>query len=406
MNEIQKFILEKENANDASVIVSELFFVNGDKVSAGDIVADIETSKVIYSLESDFDGYICYLCKQGDEIPIGSTIAILYDSTDFLSSNAHINDTVVSNDNTSFTTEFSFSALELLQQNNIERSVFLKNHFVTKFDVLDYLNSQNQVLQKSTQLLETEIEKISSIKKREIQHLQSIQSSGLTCTFSINIDYDGVSLFCRKNHSLFLLSITPTLIYEIAQLLVEYPQLNSYFENDTIVKYKPINIGYALDIKNGLKVVTLYDTNLQTVADIEIALQEKIEAYSKNELSAKDMMHSTITITDLSHSGIHFFSPLINKNQAIIIGISSADFKTNSLNISITFDHRVTEGKIIAEFLNRLKTNIEIKTKPFSSKQQRIKLKEKLSDSINALENDNKQLQDICSILNEINKLL
>jgi pyruvate/2-oxoglutarate dehydrogenase complex dihydrolipoamide acyltransferase (E2) component len=112
-------------------------------------------------------------------------------------------------------------------------------------------------------------------------------------------------------------------------------------------------------VEHGLKVLTLYNTNKLSVHEIENLLTEKFDKYSKQTLEIADLTNSTFTITDLSKSGIHFFKPLINKNQAAILGISGVDFKTNSFNVSITFDHRVTEGKTIAAFLNSLKTNME-----------------------------------------------
>ena len=250
------------------------------------------------------------------------------------------------------------------------------------------------------------IENISSTKKREISNLQSVQSTGLTCTFCINIDYDGVSLYARKNHKIFLLSITPTLLQEIVKLLEEFPVLNSYFQNDKIVKYKNINIGYAIDLKNDLRVVTIYDANTLSLNELETKLLEQVDKYTLNKLEQADISNSTFTVSDLSNTGIHYFTPLINKNQAMIIGVSSIDLKTNSFNVSITFDHRITEGKTISAFLSKLKKNIETIIQPYSKKQERNKIKAKLNDAIENMQNENHETSELKEVLQDLIKLI
>jgi len=416
MNELKKIIIPKETANDELVQISELYFKNGDKVAAGDIIADIESSKVVYSIETDVDGFIHYLVNTGEDVAVGNPVAIIFDSYDKSnlpkSLNPKKDESIKKSANNNVTTEYSYSAETLISQHNISKSVFANKSFVTKKDVLDYLNNVDpSPLTKAKDKAFTEssdviIENISSTKKREISNLQSIQSTGLTCTFSINIDYDGVSLYARKNHKIFLLSITPTLLQEIVKLLEEFPILNSYYQNDKIVKYKNINIGYAIDLKNDLRVVTIYDANKLSLNELESKLQEQVDKYTLNKLEQADISNSTFTISDLSNTGIHYFTPLINKNQAMIIGVSSIDLKTNSFNVSITFDHRITEGKTISTFLSKLKKNIETIIQPYSKKQERNKIKAKLNDAIQKMQNENHGTSELKEVLQDLIKLI
>jgi pyruvate dehydrogenase E2 component (dihydrolipoamide acetyltransferase) len=416
MNELKRIIIPKETANDDTVQISELCFKNGDKVAECDIIADIESSKVVYSIETEIDGFIHYLVNTGEEVAVGTTIAIIYDSYDISnlpkSLTSKKDEPIKQLSNNTVPTEYSFSAESLISQHSISKDVFANKSFVTKKDVLDYINNTDSnitTIAQDTTLVESSdvrIENISSTKKREISNLQSIQGTGLTCTFSINIDYDGVSLYARKNHNIFLLSITPTLLQEIVKLLEEFPILNSYFHNDKIVKYKNINIGYAIDLKNDLRVVTIYDANKLSLNELETQLQEKIDKYNVNKLEQADISNSTFTISDLSNTGIHYFSPLVNKNQAIIIGVSSLDLRTNSFTISLTFDHRITEGKTIAMFLSKLKKNIEIIVQPYSKKQERNKIKAKLNDAIQNMQNEYNGTTELKEVLKDVMKLL
>jgi len=373
MRELENIRIPRENVNDEYVVINSILYKNGDKISKGDIIATIETSKTDFSIEASFDGYIYYDCNEGDELEVGASLAKIFDSIQSGELN-EVNqntsedglDKVDNKPDLKFDSEFSKSASELVAAHNIPKSVFAHKPFVSKDDVLSYLKA-NRTVEKSaggppskeTLPQNIQVEKISSTKKREISYLGHGQNAGLTCTFSINIDNEGVLDYARKNHRIFRLTILPTLISEISKLLEKFPILNAYFENDQIIKYNDINIGYAVDIEHGLKVITLYKCNTLSVPDLEKLLSDKFESYSKQTLEISDLTNSTFTVTDLSKSGIHYFKPLINKNQAAILGISSVNFKTNSFNISVTFDHRVTEGKTVAAFLNALRNNME-----------------------------------------------
>ena len=416
MNELKKIIIPKETANDDLVQISELYLKNGDKVAAGDIIADIESSKVVYSIETDVDGFIHYMVNTGEEVAVGNPVAIIFDSYNESNLPKYLNpkkdESIKKTANNNVTTEYSYSAETLISQHNISKTVFANQSFITKKDVFDYLNNVDSAPSTKakdatfTESSDVIIENISSTKKREISNLQSVQSTGLTCTFCINIDYDGVSLYARKNHKIFLLSITPTLLQEIVKLLEEFPVLNSYFHNDKIVKYKNINIGYAIDLMNDLRVVTIYDANTLSLNELETKLQEQLDKYTLNKLEQSDISNSTFTISDLSNTGIHYFTPLINKNQAMIIGVSSIDLKTNSFNVSITFDHRITEGKTISAFLSKLKKNIETIIQPYSKKQERNKIKAKLNDSIQKMQNENHETSELKEVLQDLIKLI
>ena len=114
-----------------------------------------------------------------------------------------------------------------------------------------------------------------------------------------------------------------------------------------------------MDIDDGLKVFVLPNTNTLSVDEIEGYVNEGIYKYLRKSLTPEDLSGSTFTISDLSQYGVERFIPLVNNNQAAILGVSSVDLKLNRFNMSLAFDHRVTEGKIASEFLSTLKGEIE-----------------------------------------------
>jgi hypothetical protein len=81
--------------------------------------------------------------------------------------------------------------------------------------------------------------------------------------------------------------------------------------------------------------------------------------YLDDSLKIEDLTDVTFTITDLSSEGVAFFRPLVNMMNSAILGVSAIDEKLQRCTLSVTFDHRVTEGKLVAQFLNELKQRLE-----------------------------------------------
>ena len=206
----------------------------------------------------------------------------------------------------------------------------------------------------------------SLLEINEIKALSSVQSAGIVSTIVISIE--AIKKIQEYKEPLFAgsESLLPLIVFEVSQLLKKYPILNAYFENDIIRIYNDINIGVALDIDNGLKVYTIKNTEQLSISSIEKSISIGVDHYLDRSLTPDQLTGSTFTITDLSSFGASVVIPLINLNQAAILGISTIDKKLNRINVSLSFDHRVTEGKVASQFLSELKERIEAYLKTYS----------------------------------------
>jgi pyruvate dehydrogenase E2 component (dihydrolipoamide acetyltransferase) len=199
---------------------------------------------------------------------------------------------------------------------------------------------------------------VSAGKRREIEYLSSVARNGLVSTLYITINVKKVIKVLNQKLSFLRDSILPVILLESSRLLVKYPLLNAFFDNDQIGNIPSVNIGIAMDIDDGLKVVKFPDTDKMGIFEIEEMILELSNRYLDKKLSVKELTEITFTVTDISNTGISFFAPLINKNNSAILGIAKADNSGNCL-MSLSFDHRVTEGKYAGNFLADLKVRIE-----------------------------------------------
>ena len=98
----------------------------------------------------------------------------------------------------------------------------------------------------------------------------------------------------------------------------------------------------------------------KSISEIEQDIINLSGKYLDNSLHYDDITDITFTITDLSSENVAFFQPLINFMNSAILGISSIDEKLDRCIYTVTFDHRVTEGKLVAGFLKDLKDRFGI----------------------------------------------
>jgi pyruvate/2-oxoglutarate dehydrogenase complex dihydrolipoamide acyltransferase (E2) component len=390
--------------NDTSLTVVEVCFASGNMVKKGELIMVFETSKTTYDVEAAADGYIQYLCEPDHDYEVNTVVARIFSEMEEAaspkgsvlngSSVAVITNTgtkgiagpaplkefstaVGAETNWEGETLFSREAARVMAEAGIAPAVFAGRDFVTIHDVDAYLKPKAATApaaknvspavrdgRTSEYALPVDpqkviVERLSSGKKREIEYLGNVQSPGLTSTIHTWVETDGI--FVHINRSLKYLkdSLLPVIIYEVARLLESYPLLNAYFTGDAIARYKEVNPGFAVDIDKGLKVLKVAGAGRLGIQDIEKDIIDLSGKYLDDALDLEQLMDITFTITDLSSEGVALFLPLVNKMNSAILGVSAIDNKLQRCTLSLTFDHRVTEGKLAAQFLKELKERLE-----------------------------------------------
>jgi len=377
---VQEIKVPLLSVNDTSLTVVDLPFAPGSPVKKGDIIVVFESSKTTYDVLAEAEGFISYICETGEDYEVNEVIAHIYSSKEELpllpEVKKHQAVTVADKEHREEAaaiwegdTMFSPAAMALMKKHQLDSTVFSGRDFVSKTDVEEKLGISKKATTKkeavkTVSILPTDadkviVEKLSSNKKREIDYLSSVQQTGLTSTINTIVETDG--LFVHINQSLQFLknSLLPVVVYETSRLLEKYKELNGYFTGDSVAFYKQVNIGFAIDIDKGLKVPVIKNASVKSMQETEAAIMELSNKYLDDALLIDDLSDITFTITDLSGEGVSFFRPLINMMNSAILGVSAIDEKLQRSILTVTFDHRVTEGKLVAQFLQELKNRIE-----------------------------------------------
>jgi pyruvate dehydrogenase E2 component (dihydrolipoamide acetyltransferase) len=154
-----------------------------------------------------------------------------------------------------------------------------------------------------------------------------------------------------------------------AQALVDFPMLNSSLVDGNIVSHGDVHIGIAVALENGLTVPVVRNVNHKTIAKVRDEIVGLSSKARNGELSAAELSGGTFTITNLGMFGVDHFTPIINPPQSAILGVCRIVERPVAeegtvivrplMNLCLSFDHRLVDGSVGAQFLARLRQLLE-----------------------------------------------
>ena len=387
MKPIAQIKTPQESVNDEYLSVIKIHVTNNQHITTSTLLAELESSKAVVDVFSDSDGFIKVCCAEGTDAKVGSilfeiyTVAGVPEALDSLSLTGNIeNDGINPSANSNGVLkpitdqQFSKDALQLIEKNNINISALSHLAFITTRDI-EKISTQNKNTGAVKSSAPTQIitsnsttsssNKLSPSKKREAEYLQSVNNNGVVSMLSTSVKLQDASGIMNAQ-SFITTTPLPTIIFEVSRLLKKYQNLNSYYDCGFQKTYSAINIGFAIDINKGLKVCAINNTDALSIENIENQIADLTAKYLDDKLNKEELTNTTFTITDLFNTNTIDFYPLVNINNAAILGISS--LQNNSFKINLSFDHRVTNGKEVALFLTDLKSRLEAHFKSASGK--------------------------------------
>ena len=167
------------------------------------------------------------------------------------------------------------------------------------------------------------------------------------------------------------LTFLPFFIKAVLHALAEHPYLNASIddEREEIVLKKYYHIGVAVDTPDGLMVPVIKEAAQKTIHELAQELQELSVKARERKIKLDEMKGDTFTITNWGHFGGTFATPIINYPEAAILGTGKISAKPwvkdgqivirKILPLSLTFDHRVTDGVDASRFLTKVVNYLE-----------------------------------------------
>lgn len=164
-------------------------------------------------------------------------------------------------------------------------------------------------------------------------------------------------------------TVNDLIVKAVALALRDFPNLNASFAGDKFVRHNRINVGVAVAVEGGLLTVVSKDTDKTAVSQIAAANKAMIARARSGKINPNDVEGATFTVSNLGAFDVENFIAIINPPDAAILAVGSARqvpiVKDGQLaigtmmKVTISADHRVTDGAEAAQYLQKLKALLE-----------------------------------------------
>lgn len=370
----------------------------GEKVKKDQPIVEISTDKVDTEIPSPAAGVLRKILHGIDEtVPVGTVLALLEEVPEDVVEEAEpakVQQTPaaeVQKTTIEVGVEIEKRYSPLVRRLAKEYGVDLKNIMgsgaggrVSKQDLLDYIAGiqrttiQEEAAVKGVVEAEKAIEEIlplSPMRKMIAERMVQSKNAAPHVTTTFEVDMTGIARYREtnkdavfKSHGVHL-TYLPFIIFASASALKEYPVLNSSWSDNGIVIKKYINIGIAVSLEDGLIVPVIKGADTRNLIELAKEGYDLAQRARNKRLKVEEVQNSTFTITNYGISGSLFGTPIIMPPHAAILGIGAITKRPVIINdsiairqmvyLSLSFDHRVTDGAQADKFLSKIKDILE-----------------------------------------------
>lgn len=172
----------------------------------------------------------------------------------------------------------------------------------------------------------------------------------------------------EKKHGVKLGFMSP-FVKAATEALKRFPAINASIDGDDIIYHGYYDVGVAVSSDRGLVVPVLRDTDRQTLADIESNIRDYAGKARDGKLAIEEMTGGTFTITNGGIFGSLLSTPILNPPQTAILGMHAINERPMAVNgevvilpmmyLALSYDHRMVDGKEAVQFLVTIKELIE-----------------------------------------------
>ena len=368
----------------------------GDTVSAGDILAEIETDKATMEVEAVDEGKITHLIETtpDKQIAVNSVIALingnkdekLDDYNDKNQTLSNIEKIEVSRETQKNTEENKNQIIERNTKLNIDQNTNFASPFVKKFSkdnnidlsLIKGSGPEGRIIKKDIQNFELQIndENITIIEPSSIRKIiaeRTTQTKNEVPHFYLTIETRVDKLInLRKKINLnsnVKISFNDLIVKACALAIAKNPETNISWVNGKIHQYKNIDIAIAVALKEGLITPIVKNADKKGLNEISTEVKSLVKKANQNKLLPEEYSGGSITVSNLGMFGITEFQAIINPPQSSIIAVGSIIEKPvvndgsidigHTMKSTISSDHRSLDGAVAAKLLKDFSDIIE-----------------------------------------------
>jgi 2-oxoglutarate dehydrogenase E2 component (dihydrolipoamide succinyltransferase) len=375
----------------------------GELVKQDEVIAEIETDKVVLEVVAPFDGVISKVLKPAGEIVLSAELIAEFEERDQVKTitekdtpaDSELNK-VDSIQPSKVKTKANGPAVKkLLKEHDLdEKSIdgSGKDGRITKADVVNHLDESIEgktetktmkeihspasvsAVASSADRLEERVP-MSRLRSTIANRLLSVkQETAMLTTFN-EVDLKPIKdLRAKYGEDFFAehgvkLGFMGFFVLAAVQALKKFPVVNASIDGSDIVYHGYQDVGVAVSTERGLVVPVIRDADSLRIPDVEKSILDYSDKAKNGKLSIAEMQGGTFTISNGGVFGSLLSTPILNAPQTAILGMHTIQDRPVAIDgevvirpmmyLALSYDHRLLDGKEAVAFLIAIKDQLE-----------------------------------------------
>jgi len=384
----------------------------GDQVKQDEVIAEIETDKVVLEVVAPFDGKISKVLKPAGETVLSAELIAEFEKGSIseeleatkvepLEETEEIEEVAVTeeakeeveieNQNEHSSDRNGPAVKKLLKEHDLNPDDIAssgKGGRVTKADVINHLDqpskeivqqeieqhSANQAQANSSERIEERVP-MSRLRSTIANRLLTVkQETAMLTTFN-EVDLKRIKDLRAKYGKNFeeehgvKLGFMGFFVLASVQALKKFPLVNASIDGTDIVYHGYQDVGVAVSTERGLVVPVIRDAGNLKITDVERSILDYSDKARSGKLSISEMQGGTFTISNGGVFGSLLSTPILNAPQTAILGMHSIQDRPVAIDgeivirpmmyLALSYDHRLLDGKDAVSFLIAIKDQLE-----------------------------------------------
>ena len=364
----------------------------GEAVSQDEVIAEIETDKVVLEVLAPSDGKISKIHKnEGDTVLSAELIG------EFISGDSEELKTQTVEDEKSKETapgpessqdhlveiKSGPAAKRIIEEKELNPSEIKgsgKDGRITKADVISHVEKDpviEESVKKTNVDLDRETKRVPMTRLRSTiaKRLVEVQQETAMLTTFNEVDMKPIKDIRSKYGDDFLkehgvkLGFMGFFVAASVNALEKFPQVNASIDGTDIVYHGYKDIGVAVSTDRGLVVPVIKDADIKSISEIEKSISEYAEKARDGKLSIEEMQGGTFTVSNGGIFGSLLSTPILNAPQTAILGMHKIEDRPVVVDgeivvrpmmyLAMSYDHRMLDGKEAVSFLVSIKEQLE-----------------------------------------------
>ena len=365
---------------------------DGDVVSKGEPIAEIETDKATVTCDADADGTLRIVAGEGATVPLGGVIATIGDLAEARSGSpapAHSRPAAPStvaagkssdSDNGADRVKASPLARRIARESQVDLRALRGSGPGGRIVKADLPKSAGGAKGVVTRLepsrIQVQIAQRMSESKATIPDFTLHAEVAMEQAVELRTQLrkagrggDGEGSAAPDGGALAIPSYNDMVVKACGLALREHPRANAAYRDGGFELYERVNVGIAVAAHDSLVVPTVFDADRKSLLEIAREARMLAERVRSRQITPAELSGGTFTVSNLGMYGVAGFSAIINPPQAAILAVGELrevpvvrDAQVVPglrMSIALTCDHRILYGAPAAEFLGRVRQLLE-----------------------------------------------